>query len=343
MSPEELERYSRQIRFTGIGADGQERLLRSRAAIVGCGALGSFHAGALARAGVGHLVLIDRDYVEVSNLQRQWLYSESDAREAMPKAAAAARAIATFNSSCQVTAAVEDLTAANAEDLLGDADIILDGTDNFETRFLINDLAVDRNIPWIYGAAVGSYGLTMPVIPGQTACLACLYPAPPAGVQATCETSGVLGPLTSLIASLQSSVALRILSGNGIGEPHLLTTVDVWTGQIRQIRQASRDPDCRVCGQRRFDYLEQRKRIPISLCGRNAVQIHERTRPLDLEELRASLSPLGDVRANEFALRFSPRGDGGFEMTIFPDGRAIIKGTQDTGVARGMYARYIGS
>jgi adenylyltransferase/sulfurtransferase len=337
MTPVERERYSRQIRFAAIGDKGQERLLSSHAAIVGCGALGSFHAGALARAGVGTLTVIDRDYVELSNLHRQWLYDETDAREALPKAVAATRHIRRFASSCEVIPAVEDLTASNIDELLSDAHIVLDGTDNFETRYLINDFCVQRGIPWIYGAAVGSYGLTMPVVPGVTACLACVYPSPPEGVQPTCESAGVLGPLTSLIASLQCAAAMKVLSGHAV-EP-LLTTVDIWSGALRQIRQPTPDPECRVCGRRQFDYLDSRRRAPVSLCGRNAVQIHERNRPLDLSGLRRQLEPLGEVRANEFALRFFPVP---YEMTIFPDGRAIIKGTQDVGVARSLYARYIG-
>lgn len=338
MTPGERERYSRQIRFAGIGEAGQERLLRSRVAIVGCGALGSFQASSMARSGIGHLTIIDRDFVELSNLQRQWLFDESDARDAMPKAGAAARAISEFASGCHVTAATEDLTPANIDDLLGDADLVLDGTDNFETRFLINDFCIRQNIPWVYGAAVGSYGLTFPVVPGETSCLACMYPAPPSGVQPTCETAGVLSPITSTIASLQCAAAMRLLMGVAV-EPSI-TTVDVWTGHIRQVRQPARDPECRACGAHDYRWLNQHRRVPVSLCGRNAVQIHERSRPLDLGVLRQSLEPLGEVRANEFAVRFFVPP---YEMTIFPDGRAIIKGTQDIGIARSLYARYIGA
>ena len=338
MTPNETERYSRQIRFGSIGEEGQDRLLRSRAAIVGCGALGSFQAGALARAGVGHLTLIDRDYVELSNLQRQWLYDETDAADALPKAVAAANHLKQVASRCHVTALVADLTPDNADDLLGEADVILDGTDNFETRYLVNDFAVEQGKPWVYGAAVGSYGITMPVVPGSTACLACVYPQPPSGVQPTCETAGVLGPVTSLVASLQTAIAMKILTGHA--PEAVITTVDVWNGPLRQVRQPPRDPDCRVCSRREFTYLRGGQRAPVSLCGRNAVQIHERRRPLDLSALRVQLEGAGEVRANEFALRFfvTP-----YEMTIFPDGRAIIKGTQDVGVARSLYSRYIGA
>ena len=333
----ERERYSRQIVFSPLGEEGQRKLLNAHIAIVGCGALGSFQAGALARAGVGRLTLIDRDYVELSNLQRQWLYDEEDAREGMPKAAAAARAISRINIGVKVEAVAADLTPANIEELLAAADLILDGTDNFETRYLINDFAIKNDVPWVYGAAVGSYGITMPVIPNRTACLKCLYPAPPSGAQPTCETAGVLNTITSLIGALQVAEATCIIAGHAT--PARITTIDVWSGVIRQIDQPLRDPACPACAQRDFRHLEDRRRIPISLCGRNAVQIHERSRPLDLVDLASRLAPLAPVRANEFALRFFPDP---YEMTIFPDGRAIIKGTIDIGVARGLYAKYVG-
>jgi len=339
LTGEERERYSRQILFAGLGEEGQERLLRAHAAIVGCGALGSFQAAALARAGVGRLTIIDRDYVEPSNLQRQWLFEESDAAEALPKAVAAERRLARINSWVQARGVVADLTPANVEELVGEAQVILDGTDNFETRYLINDFALSRGIPWIYGAAVGSYGLTMPVIPGRTACLRCVYPDPPAGAQPTCETAGVLNSITAVIAALQTADALKILAGRTDAVRARLTTADVWEGGVRQIEQPSPDPNCPACGARDFVHLEGRRRAPVSLCGRNAVQIHERARPLDLVQLKAALAPLGEVRANEFALRFVT---GPYEMTIFPDGRAIIKGTTDIGLARSLYARFVG-
>jgi adenylyltransferase/sulfurtransferase len=338
MTPGDQERYSRQILFPGIGGKGQERLLASRVAVVGCGALGSFQAGALARAGVGHLILIDRDYVELSNLQRQWLYEQADVEEGMPKAVAAARSIKRINSGVHAEAIVADLTASNIEDAIGKVDLIIDGADNFEVRYLINDFAIATGIPWVYGAAVGSYGLTMTILPGKTACLKCIYPEPPTGAQPTCETAGVVNVATSLIASLQVAAALQILSG---GEPaRKITTADVWSGQIRQVELPSRDPLCQACGKHEFRHLKGEGRAPISLCGRNAVQIHERARPLDLTDLRTRLEPLGQVRSNEFALRFFI---GAYEMTVFPDGRAIIKGTQDVALARSLYARYIGA
>jgi molybdopterin-synthase adenylyltransferase len=339
MDASQRERYSRQILFSGIGERGQELLLDSRAAIVGCGALGSFQAGALARAGVGEITIVDRDYVEPSNLHRQWLFEEADASEGLPKAAAAARRLAAINSSITVHPVVADLTAGNVDEVLGGAYAILDGTDNFETRYLINDWAVSRGVPWIYGAAVGSYGLTMPVIPGRTACLRCVYPAPPGGPQPTCETAGVLNAIVSAVASLQVADALRILCGQANEVRPRLTTMDVWAGTIRTLEGPARDAECPTCGKREFPFLEDSGRPAATLCGRNAVQIHDGRGPIDLADLQARLQPLGEVRASEYALRFlvAP-----YEMTIFPDGRAIIKGTADTGVARSLFARYVG-
>lgn len=337
MRSSDLERYSRQILFAGIGAEGQERLLAARVAIVGCGALGSFQAGALARAGVGKLVVVDRDYVELSNLQRQWLFEEEDAERGLPKAAAAQRRIAAINSSIEVDAVVADLTPENAAEILGGSDLILDGTDNFETRFLINDFAVSEGKPWIYGAAVGAYGISMTVVPHRTSCLACVYPEPPSEAQPTCETDGVLGPATSMVASFQVSAAMRLLCGKDAAAK--IATVDVWSGEMRQVDQPPPDPECRVCARADYSYLDGRKRAPVSLCGRNAVQIHERGRPLDLSALAVRLSRLGEVRANEFALRFEAPP---YLLTIFGDGRVIVKGTGDVGLARGVYARYIG-
>jgi molybdopterin-synthase adenylyltransferase len=337
MNPRDRERYSRQILFQGVGETGQLRLLDARVAVVGCGALGSFQAGALARAGVGFLRIVDRDYVELSNLQRQWLFDQCDVEEALPKSVAAARRLTAINSDIRIEPVVADLTPGNVEEFLGESDLILDGTDNFETRYLINDYAVSHSLPWIYGAAVASYGISMAVVPAKTACLRCVYPDPPSGAQATCETAGVLGSVTALIASLQVSEAIKILCSGETSRK--ITTVDVWTGEIRQIAEPGPQPQCPACGLREFPYLNGEHRAPVSLCGRNAVQIHERSRPLDLRELAERLAPLGLVRANEFALRFEIAP---YLLTVFPDGRAIVKGTTDVGIARGLYARYIG-
>jgi molybdopterin/thiamine biosynthesis adenylyltransferase len=331
------ERYSRQILFPGIGEAGQEALLASSVAIIGCGALGSFHAAALARAGVGRLTLIDRDFVEPSNLHRQWLFEEADAAQSLPKAMAAARRIAAINSSVEARGIVADLTPSNIRQLLEGAQLILDGTDNFDARYLINDFAVSRGIPWVYGAAVGSYGISMPVVPGQTACLRCVYPEPPAGAQPTCETAGVLNVIVSVVASLQVADAMKILCGHADRLKARLTTVDIWDGRIRQIDAPPRDGDCPCCARRQFPYLEKSRRGPITLCGRDAVQIHDRERQIDLADLQSRLAPLGEVRANEYVLRFRMPP---YDLTLFPDGRAIIKGTADPAIARSLYAKY---
>jgi len=333
-------RYSRQTRFAPLGEEGQRRIRAAHVAIVGCGALGTVQAEAMARAGVGRLRLIDRDFVEWSNLQRQFLFDEADAAEALPKAVAAARRLGRVNSEVAIEAIVADLTPANAADLFEDVDLILDGTDNFETRFLINDAAVEAGVPWVYGAAVGSYGIKMPIVPGKTACLRCVYPEPPSGAQPTCETEGVLAAVTAAIAALQSGDALKMLALGPESVAARLTTIDVWSGIVRQLAPPARDPQCPCCVRREFVHLDGSRRAPISLCGRNAVQIHERSRPVDLPALAQRLSAVAPVRANEFALRVALDP---YELTVFPDGRAIIKGTTDVGVARSLYARYIGA
>ena len=290
----EAFRYSRQVRFAPVGDEGQRRIRAARVAIVGCGALGSVQAEILARAGIGMLRLIDRDIVELSNLQRQFLFDESDAREGLPKAAAAARRLAQVNSEIAIEPVVADLTPSNAAELLENIDLILDGTDNFETRYVLNDVAVRGGIPWIYGAAVGSYGLKLAIMPGRTACFRCIYPEPPAGAQPTCETAGVLGPVTATIAALQAADALKILAAGADSFVARLTTVDVWSGEIRQIDPPARDPECPCCAARQFVHLDGSRRAPISLCGRNAVQIHERSRPLDLAALARTSGRAGN-------------------------------------------------
>jgi adenylyltransferase/sulfurtransferase len=336
------ERYSRQILFRGIGAEGQRKLSVGRVAIVGCGATGSAIVSLLARAGVGTLRIIDRDYVEPSNLQRQSLFDESDASESLPKAIAAARKVAAFNSQIAVESKVEDLIPANIENLLEGFDLILDGTDNFETRYLINDYAVSRSLPWIYSAAVGSYAVTLNVVPGQTACLACIFPDSPQGMVETCETSGILNSAVNLVASVAATEALKLLIG-GAAATHLRKTLlsfDVWSNEHAEISAAKPRPGCRACGEHNFIHLAGKSRPHITLCGRNSVQIHERHRPIDFAEMDRRLRPHGTVRHNDFVLKFwrDP-----FELTLFPDGRAIIKGTTDTAVARSLYARFVGS
>jgi len=336
------ERYSRQILFRGIGAEGQQRLAAGRVAVVGCGATGSALASLLARAGVGMLRIIDRDYVEESNLQRQSLFDEKDAAESLPKAIAAARKIAAFNSEMSVEARVEDLVPGNINVLLEGMDVILDGTDNFETRYLLNDYAVKTSQPWIYAAAVGSYGVTLNVLPGRTACLACIFPETPGGMVETCETSGILNTAVNLVASIAATEAVKLLVGGSAAE-HLRKTLwsfNVWTNEQAEIAAANPRAGCRACGERDFVHLAGEGRPHITLCGRNSVQIHERARPIDFAEMQRRLEAHGVVRHNEFVLKFWREP---YEMTLFPDGRAIIKGTTETGVARSLYARYVGS
>lgn len=333
------EKYSRQTLFAPLGEQGQRRLMTSRAVIVGCGALGSFHAAALARAGVGELLLIDRDFVEESNLQRQWLYDEADAREVLPKAIAAERKLRAVNSDIAVTGIVTDVDAANVERLIEGADVVLDGSDNFAVRYLLNEATVKHSIPWIYGAAVGSYGVTATILPGRTPCLACLLPEAPGGVQPTCDTAGILNVAASAVASFQVADALKILSGNTDAvEPRLLT-LDVWQGLPRSVKTASPAPECRVCAHREFPLLDAAGAQPSTiLCGRNAVQVKGDS-SIDIQMLAAQLGALGEVRTNEYALRFiTPP----YEMTIFVDGRAIIQGTDDPARARSLYSRFLG-
>lgn len=336
------ERYSRQILFRGMGTEGQERLAAGRVAIVGCGATGSALAQLLARAGVGTLRVIDRDYVEASNLQRQSLFEEADAAESLPKAIAAARRIAAFNSEIAVESRVEDLVPANVHALLEGIDVILDGTDNFETRYLVNDYAVKNSMPWIYAAAVGSYGVTLNVLPGKTACLACIFPDSPRGMVETCETSGILNTAVNLVASIAATEAVKLLVGGSAAEKlrKTLWSFDVWTSEHAEIAAANPRAGCRACGHRDFVHLAGEGRPHITMCGRNSVQIHERARPIDFAEMQLRLETLGVVRHNEFVLKFWREP---YEMTLFPDGRAIIKGTTDTGVARSLYARFVGS
>lgn len=336
------EKYSRQMLFAGIGPEGQQRLLASRAAVVGCGAIGAAAANLLVRAGVGYLRIIDRDFVELSNLQRQTLFDESDALNSLPKAVAAERKLLSINSSVAVQGLVADLNPRNARELLGGVDLFIDGTDNFETRFLINDFAVQSGLPWIYAAGVSSYGLTMAIRPGLTPCLACLLETGSAsqGLEDTCDTIGVLGPIVNLIASLEVAEALKLLAGRTEALHGRLLSCDVWSGHLQSIR-VPRNPQCRSCAKRDFTYLEGESQPHITMCGRDSVQIHERSRALDLSALAARLRNVADeVRQNDFLLRFriAP-----YDMTVFADGRAILKGTKDPSLARSLYARYIGA
>ncbi len=365
------DRYSRQILFPGIGAAGQQCLASAHVAIIGVGATGAAAASLLARAGVGTLTLIDRDFVEPSNLQRQILFDESDALQSLPKAEAAHRKIALFNSTITVHPHIADLVPANIHELLAPANLILDATDNFETRYLINDYAVQQSKPWIYAAAIGAYAATMTILPklnvnirhserseeplhlpfrtersdvpiptDPTACLACIFPKPPTGPVETCDTAGILSTAVNLAASIQVTEALKLLTG----QPHLvrrtLLSFDLWTSARSEINTAKPNPDCSVCGQRIFTHLAGEGRPHITLCGRNSVQIHEHHRPIDFNAMRDRLAPHGNVRFNDLLLRFERPPH---TITLFPDGRALIQGTTDITLARSLYARFIGS
>jgi len=341
VTPSLNEKYSRQMLFAGIGPEGQARLVASSAVIVGCGAIGAAVANLLVRAGVGRIRILDRDFVEPSNLQRQILFDEDDARESLPKAVAAERQLRALNSEIQIEGVVADLNSRNAEELLAGFPLILDGTDNFETRFLVNDFAVQADIPWIYAAAVASYGITFTIRPNQTACLACLLETGGAsGLEETCDTVGVLGPIVNLIASLEAAEALKMLSGNESQLHGQLVSWDVWTGRFQSL-EPERNPCCRACALREFPYLEGQAQPHITMCGRDSVQIHERGRSLDLPALERRLrTSIPGVRQNGFLLRFQVAP---YEMTIFSDGRAILKGTKDPAIARSLYAKYIGA
>ena len=337
------ERYSRQILFDGIGAAGQERLLASSVALIGCGALGTAQAEALARAGIGRLRLIDRDFVEESNLQRQTMFTERDAFERLPKAVACARRIAEINSEIRTEALVQDVNHTNVERLIEGCDLVLDGTDNFATRYLVNDACVKHGINWIYGAAVGSYGVTMTVRPQLTPCLRCVFEeAPPAASAETCDTAGVIMPIISIVAAVQVSEAFKLLTGN-VGKLHgSLMQFDVWRNEWRGIILKERNSDCGTCAHKRFETLEaEAQEFAAVLCGRNAVQISPiQPARVDFDALAARLRAVGEVKFNDYLLRFRA---GDYELTIFQDARSIIRGTDDPVTARSLYARYIGS
>ncbi len=333
-------RYSRQILFPGIGKAGQKRLGEARVAVIGCGALGTVAAEMLARAGIGRLDLIDRDFVEPSNLQRQSLFRESDARERVPKAAAARRALREINSSVEIHGHVADLTNENIPDLCGDADVLLDAVDNFDTRYLINDFAWQRSIPWVYGGCVGSYGVSFAFLPGKTPCLQCLFPEPPApGSLQTCDTAGIVAPIVHVVSSHQVAQTLRLLAG---GAPSgLLLRCDVWEDQWGLVSVAGPNPDCPCCAGRRFRFLEggSGDRI-VKLCGRNAVQVFPKERAeIDFPSLSRRIGTAGRTDFNEYMMRIDVEG---YEIHLFPDGRSIIKGTEDAAQAKSVYARYIG-
>lgn len=340
-----LNRYSRQILFSEIGEQGQKKLRDSKVVLAGCGALGTVIANNLVRAGIGELKIIDRDFVELNNLQRQILFDEEDVKRNIPKAIAAVEKLKKINSQVKLEAVVADVNFTNVEALVEGAKLLVDGTDNFEVRFLLNDACVKADIPWIYGSCVGSYGLTMNIIPGKTPCFRCLFEtAPLPGMAPTCDTAGVINPIVNIIAAIETAEAIKYLTGKFEALNKDLITIDIWEGSFEKFNIADRRDkfDCPCCKQRKFEFLEAKQGSSItSLCGRNAVQITQKSiGRVDFQELAERLKKSGEVTFNKYLLKFSIDQ---YEISLFPDSRAIIKGTNDFSVARGLYAKYIGT
>lgn len=353
-------RYHRQMLLPMIGAQGQTRLGRGRVLLVGCGALGTVMADLLARAGVGHLRIVDRDLVEPTNLQRQTLFDEQDVAEGLPKAIAAQRRLMEINSQVAVDAQVIDVHAGNVEELIfagieesagnrsrmPNCDLILDATDNVETRYLVNDVAVKHGIPWVYGAVVGTEGRMMVIRPGQGPCLRCVFPSPPGpGELATCDTAGVLGPAVSVVASMQAAEAIKLLVGDQASVSEQMLVVDLWSNHLRMVTmREARRAECLCCGRRRFEFLDAPGGgATTSLCGRNAVQIRPaRAERLDLNKLADRLSPVGRVERTPFLVRCELHDPAGLHLVVFPDGRLVVQGTADSSLARSVASRFVG-
>ena len=342
----DLSRYIRQMRFAPLGEQGQRAISAGRALVVGCGALGSVIANTLARAGVGKLRIVDRDFLELNNLQRQIIYDEEDVASGLPKAIAAANKLRRINSQIEIEPLVADISPANIEELVRDVDVIVDGTDNFETRYLLNDIASKLGMAWIYGGCIGAEGQTMTILPGETPCLRCLMPeAPPPGSTPTCDSAGILGPIINIIASLEAMEALKILAGKRDAISRVLTVCDVWDNRLRQVKLDSllaQREHCPTCSGQEYPWLRgERGSHTAILCGRNAVQLSfPGSSGLVLEELESKLAGLGRVTRNPFLLRFAVDE---YLLTIFPDGRAIVGGTEDIAEAKTVYAKYIGA
>jgi adenylyltransferase/sulfurtransferase len=337
------DRYSRQILFERIGEEGQRKLLAARVLIVGCGALGTAHAEALCRAGVGRLRIVDRDFVEPSNLQRQTMFTESDAERRLPKAIAAADHLRQINSDIEIEPHVVDVNYSNIEQLSDGCDLVLDGTDNFATRYLINDACVKHETDWIYGAAVGSYGVTMTIRPHQTACLRCVFEeAPPAASAPTCDTAGVIMPIINVVSAVQVAETLKLLTGRFEDLHGSLMQFDVWRNEWRKIGLGAPHPDCPTCGLGQYETLEPAAAESAAvLCGRDAIQISpSQPTTVNFRSLAERLRPAGDVKFNEYLLRFKT---GPFELTVFQDARSIVRGTDEIATARSLYAKYIGN
>ena len=340
-----LSRYVRQMRYAPLGKAGQEKLLAGRALIVGCGALGSVLANTLARAGVGHLRIVDRDFLELNNLQRQVLYDEDDVAAGLPKAIAAQNRLARINSQIEIEAHVADVDAANIGRLLDGVDCLVDGTDNFETRFLLNDAALKYQVPWVYGGCIGAEGQTLTILPGQTPCLRCLMPEPPPpGSSPTCDSAGILGTVIGVVASMQANETLKILSGHREAISRTWNVFDLWDNQWRQIKldSFSDRSACPACSGSEFPWLEgSRGSHTAVLCGRNSVQLSFPGRePISLPLLAEKLSAVGSVTQNRYLVRAAIDK---YQVTVFPDGRAVIGGTEDVSEARTVYAKYVGN
>jgi len=345
MKNESLNRYDRQSRFAPFGEEGQRRLAKGRVLVCGCGALGSVVAETLVRAGTGFVRIVDRDFLELNNLQRQVLYDEDDVTARLPKAIAAANRLGRINSEIEIEPVVADVTYRNIRSLAGDIDVIVDGTDNFAVRFLVNDFAVKHEKPWIYGGCIGAEGQSMSILPGETGCLACLMPeAPPPGTTPTCDTAGVLAPIVGVIASIEAAEALKILGGHREAVSRRLTIVDLWDNQTRHVdlSRLRENADCRVCQHREFEWLDgNRGDASAALCGRNAVQLSPSVdATVSLEDLATRLAGMGRIERNNFLLRFSVDN---YVLTVFLDGRTIVGGTSDVATARSLHARYVGA
>ncbi len=339
-----LARYKRQTIYPGIGEDGQQKLLAAKVVIIGCGATGTVIANHLARAGVGHLTIVDRDFIELNNLQRQLLFDEQDLAQNLPKAAAAERKLRAINSEIEIHGLVSDVNAENIESLISGASLVMDGTDNFETRYILNDAAIKHNIPWIYTGAVASYGMSQTIIPHKTACLRCLISQiPPPGTTATCDTAGVVGPVVGTVASISATEAIKFIVGQGDLNSGIIH-VDLWYNSFETFANNGPHPDCTTCQKHQFEFLEQEKGgQSVSLCGRDAIQIRQPgSGELPLVQLAQQLEAVVQITAqNDYLLRFTV--DDNYEITLFADARAIIKGTQEESIARGLYAKYIGT
>src|SRR3954469_8937022 len=350
-----LARYNRQMLWEPIGIEGQKKLKASKVLLVGCGALGTVLGNLLARAGVGHLTIVDRDFIEITNLQRQILFDHDDIEQNLPKSIAAQKKIARINPEVHVEAVVADVNHTNIEQYAAGKDLLLDGTDNFETRFLINDVSIKHNVPWIYGAVISAMGLAMNIIPNETPCLRCIFEtSPPPGMNPTCDTAGVLGPSVSVVSSWQALEAMKILTGNRADLSPFLFSFDMWDNRWQQlnVRKAKDLADCPCCKHKNFEYLTGKfTSATTSLCGRNAVQISQPSAngsKVDFDRIAANLRNVGKATFNKFMLK-CPIVEGAgerrkeFELTLFADGRAIIKGTNDAAVARNLYAKYVGA